>query len=282
MTRILVAGDAMIDRYLFGEVLRLSPEGKVPVLSDIHQEERQGGAANVAATIRALGCPDTKVVYGAGPPIIKTRIVALRWGKPAHIVRLDEDHQQYPVNLTLFKEALRVCQIVVLVDYAKGALSKVEGLMEAAREAGAMVLVDPKGHQWERYRGAALIKPNKDEMADLVGKWSSEEELNGKAKKLLVDSDIGAIMLTRAERGMSLYTKEGNLHVPAERVNVECVSGAGEAALSAMAVSLAKGMGFSEGLRYAVKAASVAISRFGTTIVREHEVFDRGTDLKAV
>ena len=265
---LLVAGDAMLDRYIRGDVRRLSPDAPVPIVSNYTIEERAGGAANVLANVIAMGGVAGSI-YGSGPPIIKTRVL----GAKQHIVRLDDDPQQVPIDPAEFLGALQGRRYVVFVDYWKGSLDYIAGLIQIAKRVNCQVIIDPKGHDWTRYAGADVIKPNLNEMRDVVGGWSNEEQLHRKATALLDQFSIGAIMLTRAAEGMTLFRRSGAFSVMAEPTDVVCVSGAGEAALAALAVALSKGHFLDAALKYANKAASIAVSRFGTTVVKAEEVF---------
>ncbi len=265
--KVLVIGDAMTDVYWTGTATRLSPEACVPVVSVKGTETRPGGAANVASNIEAMGVPVERI-FGGGDRILKMRLLA---GKQ-HVARIDFDHPQQPIALdAAFTEAVGRCDIVVMVDYGKGALANVQALIQAC--AGKPVLVDPKGHDYSKYRGATLIKPNRDEMKELVGGWSTQDELDFKARQFLVSSGIESILLTQAAEGMTLYTKTETLHEPSQNLSPTDVSGAGEAVLSAYATALAKGFKPAERLQYAAKAAGLACSRQGTTVCTEEEVF---------
>ena len=271
---ILVCGDRMIDRYVYGDVKRLSPDAPVPIVNVEREEEREGAAANVANNVRSMG-GECIALFGTGAPVVKVRIL----GKNQHVVRLDYDHLQTEIDPYLFREECAKVQYVVFCDYWKGSLRNIARLIKMAKEMRKFVLVDPKGHDWSRYEGADLIKPNIDEMRELVGGWSTEDELHEKADKLL--EKMGAILLTRGADGMTLYRKSGRLHVMAESTEVRCVSGAGEAVIAAMAVALSKGYFMDQAVHYASKAAGLAIQRFGTSLVMEEEVF-AGRTLKSV
>lgn len=262
---ILVCGDAMVDRYIWADVTRISPEAPVPVAKVIREEERQGGAANVLNNVLAMGA----VAAGAFSPS-KNRILKIRViGKNQQMLRLDYDHPQEPIS----KLEDVAANVVIFSDYGKGALKNVDTLIEQAKQAGAIVLVDPKGHDYTRYRNADMVKPNTDEMKELVGGWSTEEQLNAKAQQLRKDAYIGAILLTRAAAGMTLFTDQGAHHIPAAAKEVYDVSGAGDTAIAAFAVALTRGCDYITAAQYANKAAGVAVSRFGTTVVNKEEVF---------
>jgi rfaE bifunctional protein kinase chain/domain len=264
-TRIMVAGDAMLDRYWFGDVDRISPEAPVPVVRMIREEQRPGAAANVARNVEAMG-GECVTIFGVGRPIEKLRIIA----RNQQVTRVDFDHPQEPIE---FLPGVDDCGVVVFSDYGKGSLLGVKNLIRIAKDAKATVLVDPKGHEYERYRGADVIKPNLHEMKELVGGWSTEEQLWDKAEKLRREAGIGAILLTRADKGMSLFTEERILHIPAVAHEVYDVSGAGDTAIAALAVALSRGHSLLEAAEFANKASGIVVGRFGTAVATEDEVF---------
>lgn len=298
MTRILVAGDAVQDTYWYADVSRISPEAPVPVARVEREETRPGAAANVARNCRAMGTEVTlccvlgrdeggetvrriieqegiqNAIVEGGKTIRKLRVI----GRQQHIVRVDFDE---PVNdasrallSTTFREAVRECDIVVFSDYGKGALDDIHLLIVAAKQAGKLVLVDPKGYDYAKYAGADLVKPNVHEMRALVGGWTSEAALAEKVAKLRFETNLSQILLTRAADGMSLFTAEGATHFSAEAREVFDVTGAGDTAIAALAVALGRGIGLREAVRYANKAAGVAVQCFGTAVVSAEEVFN--------
>lgn len=266
--KILVIGDAMIDEYWRGSVSRFSPVAPVPVVSALSIETRSGAAANVAANIETMGVPVERI-FGRGDRIRKITVTAGQ-----HIARLDFDHPQTPIEPdTAFLEAVSRCDMIVAIDYGKGSLSNIQELIQAAN--GKPFLVDPKGCDYAKYRGATLIKPNRDEMREFVGGWSTQAELDLKVQKLMRTAGIASLLLTQAEDGMTLYSPEP-LHLESENKAPVDVSGAGEAALSAFAVALIKGHHPKECLRYASRAAGLAIGRPGTVMLTEEQVFGTG------
>lgn len=266
---ILVCGDAMVDRYWHGEVSRISPEAPVPVVKVVREEEREGGAANVANNVQAMGVTCRRLFSPSVEKVVKTRVI----GRNQQMVRVDFDLPQDPVEYLSFDVAQYGCEIVVFSDYGKGALKEVSTLINMAKGAGKTVLVDPKGYDYTRYAGADLVKPNLDEMKELVGGWGSEEELKRKAHRLCGDSDIGAILLTRAAAGMTLYKDGWEVHIPAVAQEVYDVSGAGDTAIAAFAVGLSRELNYADAAEAANRAAGVAVGRFGTAVVTEGEVF---------
>ena len=262
---ILVVGDAMRDVYWHGEVTRISPEAPVPVISVKRVEEREGAAANVAANVRAMGVP-CYGYFGDSKRVEKIRLVV----KGRQEYRVDFDHQQ---EALLGLPDTNIPPIVIFVDYGKGTLSNVQDLIREAKEAGSTVLVDPKGYDYERYRGADVVKPNLDEMRVMVGGWKNEEDLDLKAQKIRHETEIGALLLTRASGGMTLYTGNGAKHVPAVAKEVIDVTGAGETAIAAMGVGLHRGLSLEQAVIAANKAAGIKVGRFGPSTVSAEEIF---------
>jgi len=296
--RVLVVGDLMLDRYWFGEVERISPEAPVPVVRVAKREDRLGGAANVARNIVSLGARATLVgVVGddeAGrriaalaqqegidarlivdpqlPTTLKMRVM----GRQQQLLRVDFEETPDSDCLDTLRgdvEAL-VAQhdMVVLSDYAKGALARVEGLVRAARAAGVPVLVDPKGHAYRRYVGATIITPNRAEMTDAVGRWNTEAELEERAQRLRGELSLEALLVTRSEQGMTLFTDEGRQHIDAQAHEVFDVSGAGDTVLAALAVTRAAGLPWFEAVKWANRAGGVVVGKLGTSVVTAGEL----------
>lgn len=264
--KVMVLGDAMIDEYWHGDVARISPEAPVPVISVRKTERREGAAANVAANVRAMGA-DCAADYGPNElQVLKIRPVC----RSQQMLRIDFDHRQRPVSKAISFEP---GSVVIFSDYGKGALEHIGCLILRAKMAGCTVLVDPKGYDYERYRYADLVKPNLDEMRVMVGGWKGEAELEQKAQALRSKADIGAILLTRAADGMTLYNESGVEHIPAEAREVYDVTGAGDTAIAALAVALSRGHQLPVACRYANKAAGLVVGKFGTAVATEKEVF---------
>ncbi|MER1939615.1 D-glycero-beta-D-manno-heptose-7-phosphate kinase [Castellaniella sp. FW104-16D08] len=297
--RILVVGDIMLDRYWFGEVDRISPEAPVPVVRVARREDRLGGAANVARNIVALGAQATLMgVIGAdeaGSRIkalgaeagvndalvidtsgmdttLKMRVL----GRQQQLLRVD--FEQGPSSQALqrlhdnFLEIVGAHDLLVLSDYAKGALTHVEALIQAARQAGVSVLVDPKGHRYKRYVGASLVTPNRSEMQDAVGRWDTEDDLTQRAQALRHELSLEALLITRSEQGMTLYTQQGRQHVDAQAHEVFDVSGAGDTVLATLAVARAAGLGWYEAMVWANRAGGIVVGKLGTSIVTSQEL----------
>ena len=297
-SRVLVVGDVMLDRYWFGEVERISPEAPVPVVRVARREDRLGGAANVARNVAALGGQVTLVgVLGedeAGDSIrklsaeagIRTELIAdpslhttLKMrvlGRQQQLLRVD--FEQHPEQAALdsvdaaLARHLANHDVVVLSDYAKGVLARVESLVSLARDAGIPVLVDPKGDDYSRYRGATLVTPNRAEMQQAVGRWNSEAELTERAQRLRADLDLEALLVTRSEQGMTLFTDAGREHIDAQAHEVFDVSGAGDTVLATLAVSRAIGLPWAEAMGWANKAGGIAVGKLGTSVVTAAEL----------
>lgn len=267
---ILVAGDYMIDRYWFGVCDRLSPEAPAPVMTQVREEEREGGARNVANNVRAMG-GRVKELYSLThrkTPVVKLRLIA----RTQQIARVDYDHPQAPIDRVAFRERSSGCDLVIFSDYGKGSLSNLPELVDAAKKRRMQILVDPKVPHWELYQGIDVLKPNILELQSLVGRWSSEEDLRARVTKLRGYARIGAVLLTRGDLGMSLFCSMGILHYAAQARGLADVSGAGDSAIAALAVALWRGESLDKAAYLANKAAGIATSRFGTTVVREEEV----------
>lgn len=296
--KVLVVGDVMLDRYWFGAVNRISPEAPVPIVKVTRKEDRLGGAANVARNCVALGaqasliglvgndeagssvqqlCQTEQVesylcVDSTLPTILKLRIL----GRQQQLLRVD--FEQAPSATALaqleahFTALVAQHHIVVLSDYAKGALSRVEKLIQIAHDQGIPVLVDPKGDQYARYAGAASITPNRVEMEQAVGKWSSEDDLTARAQALRKDLNLEALLITRSEQGMTMYTKQGRAHAAAEAQEVFDVSGAGDTVLATLAVTRAAGLSWVDAMHWANKAGSIVVGKLGTSTVTAEEL----------
>jgi D-glycero-beta-D-manno-heptose-7-phosphate kinase len=297
--RVLVVGDVMLDQYWFGDVSRISPEAPVPVVRVARREERLGGAANVARNAAALGAHCGLLgVVGAdeagetvgrllaeasihsylqrdrdNSTIIKLRVI----GRQQQMVRIDfEDAPSDTVlksKLTQFRALLPACDVVIFSDYGKGSLVNVAEMVQDARAAGKVVMVDPKGEDFSPYAGATLVTPNKSELRAVVGSWKTEEQLTEKAQALRASLGLKGLLLTRSEEGMSLYTAEEVLHVHANAREVYDVSGAGDTVIATMAVMLGSGAPMAEALATANRAGGIVVGKLGTATVTREELF---------
>ncbi len=298
-SEILVVGDVMLDRYWFGDVHRISPEAPVPVVKIDKRDERLGGAANVARNIQALGhAVGLLGVIGAdeaGSEIEKllaqaqissylahdsaiSTIVKLRViGRQQQLLRIDfEEKPSAEVlanKLLTYQQVLAQTRLVVFSDYAKGSLQDVRAMLAEAKAAGKLVLVDPKGHDFSPYTGADLITPNRGELKQIVGDWRDEQELTEKAQNLRQQLALPALLLTRSEEGMSLYTADQVHHVPTLAREVFDVSGAGDTVIATLAAMLAEGRELIEAVHIANRAAGIVVGKLGTATVSHSELF---------
>lgn len=290
--RILIVGDVMLDRYWFGDVSRISPEAPVPVVRVEKMEERPGGAANVARNCAALGA---KVVLlsvvgtdDAGrslekllaasdidaslheDPDLNTTVKLRVISRQQQLLRIDfensPNHEVLEAKLTEFRQRLADCDVVILSDYGKGGLTHIGEMIKAAREAGKPVLVDPKGDDYTRYAGVSVITPNRAELREVVGRWRDETDLLRRAEKLRAELNIGALLLTRSEEGMSLFSGDGVVNEPALAREVYDVSGAGDTVIATQAVMMASGVGLADAMRLANRAAGVVVGKLGTAV----------------
>jgi rfaE bifunctional protein kinase chain/domain len=297
--RVLVAGDVMLDRYWFGEVSRISPEAPVPVVRITRVEERPGGAANVARNAAALGAAvELLAVVGRDEPgqslarllaaegvqaqlttdqtldtTVKLRVI----GRQQQVVRIDFEKAPaaaaLEAKLADFEARLARAGVVILSDYAKGALTHVERMIDAARAGGKVVLVDPKGDDYDRYRNATLLTPNRGEFREVVGTWKSEADFVARAQRLRADLGLTALLVTRSEEGMTLVLHDEVVHVPAVAKEVFDVSGAGDTVIATLGVMLAAGVPLQEAVRWANRAAGIVVGKLGTAVVRPDELF---------
>jgi len=298
--RVLVVGDVMLDRYWFGEVTRISPEAPVPVVKVDHTriEERLGGAANVARNVAALGAHARLLsVIGddeAGRSLerllaaehIKARLhrdrslsttIKLRViGRQQQLLRIDFEtaptHEVLAAKLEDFERSVSRADVVILSDYGKGGLAHIERMIARTRAAGKPVLVDPKGEDYARYRGATAITPNRAEFRQVAGRWTSEADLTARAERLRRALELEALLVTRSEEGMTLYRESGRLHVPAQAREVFDVSGAGDTVIAALGVMLAAGAGFSAAIEVANVAAGIVVGKLGTAVAHPDEL----------
>ncbi|WP_126445303.1 D-glycero-beta-D-manno-heptose-7-phosphate kinase [Sulfuricystis multivorans] len=288
--RVLVVGDVMLDRYWFGEVSRISPEAPVPVVKVERTEERPGGAANVARNIAALGAQATLLsVVGADEAgqslarllaesaieaslhedaqlntTVKLRVI----GRQQQLLRIDFEnwpaHEVLQAKLAEFRQRIDDCEVVILSDYGKGGLTHIAEMIRIAKEYGKPVLVDPKGDDYTRYAGASIVTPNRAELREVVGRWQDETDLTARVTKLRAELGFDAVLLTRSEEGMTLFTADGAIHEPAQAREVYDVSGAGDTVIATLAVMLAAGQPLIEAVRLANRAAGIVVGKLGT------------------
>jgi len=297
---VLVVGDVMLDRYWFGDVTRISPEAPVPVVRFRNQEERLGGAANVANNCAGLGARTQLLsVTGADEPgdriaqLVKqagikaslhrdARIpttVKLRVLSKQQLLRIDFEtaptSEVLASKLADFKAALPGCNVVILSDYGKGGLTHISKMIGLARAAGKRVLVDPKGDDWSRYKGAQVVTPNRKELADVVGEWRTEADLERRVRRLRKQLGLEALLLTRGHEGMSLFSAKAPVHVRAEAREVFDVSGAGDTVIATLGTMLGAGMRLEQAMRIANRAGGIKVAKLGTAVVTRRELFPR-------
>ena len=297
--RVLVVGDAMLDRYWFGAVDRISPEAPVPVVRVSREEERLGGAANVALNVKALGARVTLLtVVGTDEPARRLRtlleeqgvnallgsdaqlftIVKLRViGRAQQLLRVDfenqPDHEVLASMLADYEQALPEHDAVLFSDYGKGGLTHIMKMIELARAAGKPVLVDPKGDDYSRYKGATVITPNRAELAEVVGRWNSEAQLAERAERLRAELGLDGLLVTRSEDGMSLFDAAGHARIPAEAREVFDVTGAGDTVIATLAAMAAAGLPLRDAVPIANRAGGIVVGKFGTATVSYEELF---------
>ena len=274
-TRILIVGDVMLDRYWFGDVSRISPEAPVPVVKVERTEERPGGAANVARNCAALGARVTLLLGSSGiecslhedaklSTTVKLRVI----GRQQQLLRIDfensPDHEVLQAKLADFESRLAGCDVVILSDYGKGGLAHITEMISLARAAGKQVLVDPKGEDYVRYAGATMLTPNRSEFRAVAGRWKDDAELARKADRLRGELKLDALLVTRSEEGMTLFSSAGTTHEPALAREVYDVSGAGDTVIATLAVMLGSGLSMQQAMRQANLAAGVVVGKLGT------------------
>ncbi|KJY90990.1 heptose 1-phosphate adenyltransferase [Vibrio neptunius] len=296
---VLIIGDVMLDRYWYGPTGRISPEAPVPVVKVENNEERPGGAANVAMNIASLG-GHAHIVGLTGidepakvlnetlsalkvkcdfvalpnyPTITKLRVLS----RGQQLIRLDfEDkfeNTDAELILDRMEQALPKVKSVVLSDYAKGALEHVQQFIQKARVARVPVFIDPKGADFERYRGATLLTPNMAEFEHVVGQVKTEEELVDKGLALIEEFDFEALLVTRSEHGMTLLRRgQEPFHLPTLAKEVYDVTGAGDTVISVLAASVAAGKPLDEACALANAAAGVVVGKLGTSTVSTIEL----------
>ena len=298
--RILVVGDVMLDRYWFGDVNRISPEAPVPIVRVENREERLGGAANVARNAVALGV-ETGLLGVVGKDeaadiinhlienlgiqnylnqdesistIIKLRVI----GRQQQLLRIDfEEKPNEKVlldKLSRFTKLVSEYDVIILSDYAKGALVNVAAMIATANDYNKLVLVDPKGSDYSIYSGAMMLTPNKSELRQVIGSWQSEAELEEKVTSLRHRLNIKALLLTRSEEGMTLFEEEGVFHVPTMAREVFDVSGAGDTVIATVAAMLAEGRSLRDSVVIANKAGGIVVGKLGTATVFRNELFE--------
>ena len=296
--RLLVVGDVMLDRYWFGDTGRISPEAPVPVVQVAKIDERLGGAANVARNASALGAKTTilgvigqdeagkrveQLLQESGvqsqlqadskvPTTVKLRVIA----RQQQLIRLDFEEtpsqKSLDEKLKRFESLLPQVDVVILSDYGKGALEQVSAMIALAKANKKLVLVDPKGDAYSKYKGATVLTPNRSELRQVIGQWSDEADLTKRAQSLRQQLELSALLLTRSEEGMTLFTEKGTEHVRAQAREVFDVSGAGDTVIATLAVAMAAGWPLERAMALANRAGGIVVGKLGTATVSAEEL----------
>ncbi|MFA5172240.1 MAG: D-glycero-beta-D-manno-heptose-7-phosphate kinase [Sulfuriferula sp.] len=297
--RILVVGDVMLDRYWFGDVARISPEAPVPVVKVHKQEARLGGAANVARNAASLGARTTllsvvgqdeagsqiaQLLTEAGvqanlhkdasvDTIIKLRVI----GRQQQLLRIDFETPPSDAvladKLANFHTLIADYDLVILSDYGKGSLTHIAAMIAAANARNIPILVDPKGDDYARYQYASVLTPNLSEFRAVVGAWRDEDEFRAKAEALRVHLSLQALLVTRSEAGMTLFTAAGVFHQATLAREVFDVSGAGDTVIATLGAMLAAGEALPAAMAMANRAAGIVVAKLGTAVVLPEELW---------
>jgi len=295
---VLVAGDVMLDRYLFGGTERISPEAPVPVVQVRETVNRAGGAANVAANLASLGV-DTTLIGVVGqddeaaalkaileqqnvncrfkavanwPTTTKTRVQS----RGQQLIRLDREEWGASGSDALtgyLKKALKSASTVVLSDYGKGALGDVSAMIDLCRNANTPVFVDPKGPDFDKYRGATVLTPNQSEFESVAGVCDSEDELVERVRKMISELELGALLVTRSEKGMLLVEASDEPVFLSTRVSeVFDVTGAGDTVIAVLAGAVASGESMATAAALSNLAAGLVVRKTGVASVSRSEI----------
>ncbi len=297
--RVLVVGDVMLDRYWYGAVDRISPEAPVPIVRITREEERSGGAANVAYNVATLGAQASlltvvgedeashkleALVLATGirahfgrDPGLKTTVKLRVIGRQQQLLRLDFENvpktEVLASQSATFGELLPNHDSVLFSDYGKGGLAHISEMIARARAAGKPILIDPKGTDYSRYKNASVITPNRTELAQVIGPWSDETDLQTRCDNLRLQLGLQAVLLTRSEEGMTLFDAQGRLHINAQAREVFDVTGAGDTVIATMAALVAAGMSLRSALPLANRAGGLVVGKFGTATITYEELF---------
>ncbi len=312
--RVLVVGDAMLDRYWSGPAERISPEAPVPIVRVEGVDERCGGAANVAVNLARLGA-QVCLICAAGDDEpgralasllegarVRTRLfgddragttVKLRLVSRQHqLMRLDFEKPVGPHQVgeigKAYDEEIENHDVAVFSDYGKGVLADVTSLIERAGRLGRPALVDPWGDDFAPYRGATAVTPNTREFEIVAGKATDDDDLETRVRAMTAQLSLGAVLVTRGEHGMSLFEQDRDtVHIPSEAREVFDVTGAGDTVVAALAAGLGCGWSMERSARLANRAAGIVVTRLGTASVAagelgEQRIFDTGQLVHAV
>ena len=302
-SNIVVFGDVMLDRYVSGSVDRVSPEAPVPVLKPIKEEIRLGGAANVALNLSTLGSKVSLIgIYGKDsssaqilkllkenkikselvksslPTITKLRLLSSK----QQLLRVDNEEEFTKDDWSSVKErfdksiSLKSNNLLIISDYGKGTLQDIPAVIRKAKKLKKTVLVDPKGDNFSKYKGADVITPNFSEFIGEVGPVKSEREITTKAKSLIKSLNLGALLVTRGSEGMTLFNKEKGKVVrsdfPTQAKEVFDVSGAGDTVIASLAAALSTGFDMSSAVKLANIAAGIVVGKSGTATASLSEI----------
>ena len=303
--KVLIVGDVMLDRYWFGSVDRISPEAPVPVLAVTNKESRAGGAANVANNIAVLGAKAQLLsVVGAdetakelealvkcfGADVFFSKDSGIQTTEKLRMIAQNQqllraDFENNPSDKALqqcldtFRAKLSDADVVILSDYGKGGLRYIREMIEMAKAENTPVVVDPKGSNFSRYKGASLITPNAKEFFAVVGEVENDEQFAQKAFKLKDDLELDALLVTRSEKGMSLFIGTEHVHSAAKAREVFDVSGAGDTVIATIALGLVSNMNPQKRLAFANAAAGVVVGKVGTATATADEISTRLADM---
>ncbi len=299
--KVLLIGDIMLDRFIYGDVGRISPEGPIPVLSIQRENEMLGGAGNVLANMRALGCQcDIISVIGSDmagatikglisqndgliedsnrPTSLKTRYIA----QNQQLLRVDHERSmaiESNIQQEILKKAkqfMKATKFLILSDYGKGVLTDdlTRDLMKLAQDNNVTVIVDPKGKDFSKYAGAHIITPNKKELSESTNNSavSSNKDVELAAKELIQKYNIPTVIATRSEDGISVIGKDTPIHIRTKPREIYDVSGAGDTVVATMATALAAGAALSQAAELANMAGGLVVAKMGTAIISKEEL----------
>jgi D-beta-D-heptose 7-phosphate kinase/D-beta-D-heptose 1-phosphate adenosyltransferase len=297
--KLHIVGDVMLDRYWFGKTTRISPEAPVPIVSVNESNELPGGAGNVANNIAQLGCKVTLMAPTGDDDIAEklekelkksnveckfqvvsknTTTTKLRvLSQNQQLIRIDFEGGLKDFNASklsqMYEKTIHEADAIVFSDYNKGALKNIEELIEKANALNKPIFVDPKGKEFKRYKNATVLTPNLSEFEAVAGISQSEEELTQKAHTFVKNLKLEAMLLTRSEKGMSLFKKDGEtIHVPSETREVYDVTGAGDTVVSVLSASYAAGSSLSDAMYLSNIAAGIVIGKLGAATVSLSEL----------
>ena len=296
---VLVVGDVMLDRYWYGNVDRISPEAPVPVVRITREEERNGGAANVAYNVVSLGAQASLLTvvgddeasrklealvavtgirtHFGRDPALKTTVKLRVIGRQQQLIRLDFENtpktEVLASQTAAFQRLMPEHGAVLFSDYGKGGLAHVSDMIASARAAGKPILIDPKGSDYSRYRDASVITPNRAELQQVIGPWADEDDLQTKCQNLRQQLGLDAVLLTRSEEGMTLFDAQGRANVSAQAREVFDVTGAGDTVIATLAALVAAGWSLRQALPVANRAGGLVVGKFGTASVSYEELF---------